>query len=515
MDGIIKEISKEKIIFETGDNRLCINDLICFESGQTTLIGRISCITVDLFNDAEINDWAGVELDKWSDDINLVSYTRFIVNCMLVGNIKDGKFMQSINDYIPLETYDIYKCIDIKIESMLRNTTGSLIEIGKYQDYNVPACLDANKLFQRHLCLLGNTGSGKSETITKIMQEISKAGNAKVFILDMHGEYSGISFINNNTVGENLKFPIYYLNIEDIIFNILKLKADTATGIISAVKKAYTKAVTSTGFNVKINKPYYFKFDDFYNELCQMNEEMVSTGEVYKTGDNKGKMKLVKGENNGKLTTVIQQFENLKNDSRYSFLFESEDNVFSSVENMLGYGNINNIDLSQLPHDMAVIVAGILSRIIYSWQLSKNNPAKSPVLLVCDEAHIYIPNDGLSMSQKRLTSAFTEIAKEGRKFGMALMVASQRPSELNKTILAQCSNFIVLKLNDENDKNIIKNMIPDGNASIIDETTMFSPGDCFVIGDAAPITLKIHIDRAEEKPCSSTINTWDVWNNAD
>ena len=133
-------------------------------------------------------------------------------------------------------------------------------------------------------------------------------------------------------------------------------------------------------------------------------------------------------------------------------------------------------------------------------------------MLVCDEAHVYIPNNfQLSASEKRMVEIFEDIAKEGRKFGITLFPASQRPSELNKTIMAQCANFIVSKLNNENDKTMIKGMLPDGNESIIDSTTTFSPGEVLIIGDAVPIPLKIQVELADERPQSRTIDFWDRW----
>ena len=84
-------------------------------------------------------------------------------------------------------------------------------------------------------------------------------------------------------------------------------------------------------------------------------------------------------------------------------------------------------------------------------------------------------------------------------------------SELNKTIMAQCANFIVGKMNNENDKAMIKGMMPDGSESVIDETAMFQPGDVFVIGDAVPIPMKIHVELAQERPQSRTIAFWDSW----
>lgn len=132
--------------------------------------------------------------------------------------------------------------------------------------------------------------------------------------------------------------------------------------------------------------------------------------------------------------------------------------------------------------------------------------------IICDEAHVYIPdNFQLTASQRRMVEVFEDIAKEGRKFGITLFPATQRPSELNKTIVAQCANLIVGKLNNENDKSLIKGMLPDGDSELIEAVTMFHPGEVLMIGDAVPIPLKIKVELAKERPVSRTINFWDAW----
>ena len=168
--------------------------------------------------------------------------------------------------------------------------------------------------------------------------------------------------------------------------------------------------------------------------------------------------------------------------------------------------------MSGIPHDVALPIIGAITRMIFDLQRLQDKDQIRSVVLVCDEAHAYIPNNlQLSASQRRMVEVFEDIAKEGRKFGITLFPATQRPSELNRTIVAQCANFIVGKLNNENDKTLIKGMLPDGDDALIDAVTMFSPGEVLVIGDAVPIPLKIKVDLASERPISRTINFWDVW----
>ena len=110
-----------------------------------------------------------------------------------------------------------------------------------------------------------------------------------------------------------------------------------------------------------------------------------------------------------------------------------------------------------------------------------------------------------------MVEVFEDIAKEGRKFGITLFPATQRPSELNRTIVAQCANMIIGKLNNDNDKQLIKGMLPDGDDQIIDSVTMFNPGEVLIVGDAVPIPLKIKVELAKERPVSRTVDFWNEW----
>lgn len=259
----------------------------------------------------------------------------------------------------------------------------------------------------------------------------------------------------------------------------------------------------------------YFDYCALVAEMERMDNEVVHTGEYYKTGDKAGTPKTTKGEYTGKLTSTVNLLKDRMMDSRYSFLFREclQSYLYKVMEAVLGTEKpVKNIDLSGVPHDVALPIIGVITRMIFDIQRLQDMDNIRPVTIVCDEAHVYIPdNFQLSASQRRMVEVFEDIAKEGRKFGITLFPATQRPSELNRTIVAQCANFIVGKLNNENDKTLIKGMLPDGDEKLIDSVTMFSPGEVLVIGDAVPVPLKIKVELAKERPVSRTIDFWDVW----
>lgn len=482
-----------------------INDLLKISDGEIDFVLIVGGIKN---TETEKSEELPFDMENFGDVMNLKE-----IDCSIIGSISNGIFSTTIQKY-PTTDVKISKIDSEEFSSMLSKYKQHGFCIGKYSDYGCNAYVNGNKLFQRHACIVGNTGSGKSETVSKILEEISKLPGANVVVFDIHGEYSEISYSNSIKIGKKFPIPIWMLGFNSIVSDILKVKEETATVVMTALRRAY-KNVCPEGSE---DKPVYFDHSLFIQNLVYMNEELVGTGEFYKTGDKAGQEKTTKGEYNGKLGSIINQFENMIKDDRYDFLFHNDltQDYLKVVVNALLSSEkpVKNVDLSGIPHDVAIPVIGVLTRISYGIQrLSERNNIR-PLVLFCDEAHVYIPNNfQLSASQRRMVEIFEEIAKEGRKFGITLFPATQRPSELNKTILAQCGNFIVMKLNNENDKTIIKSMLPEGNDVIVDSTTMFVPGDALVIGDASPIPIKIHVDLASERPLSRTIDFWDVWKN--
>ena len=495
------KILPDKIQIRTDDaefKNARLNDLISVSDGEVELVTMITAIT-DNDAEAQMDDNAIME--------ELQQPSLKVIECSILGSVIDGRFRQQINKY-PSVAAKIKMVFPMEFAKMMVNDSlDDKFQIGYYAEHLIPAFIDGNKFYQRHSCIVGNTGCGKSETVTKIIEETAKLPGANIIIFDIHGEYSRLSYVDSIKMGE-VPFPIWMLGFADMAANVLKVKEDS-TVVMSALRKAYYIQCP----NRNENKPIPFHFYAMMNCLKYLNEEMIGSGEFYKSGDKAGQEKKTKGDYNGKLSGILNTMETLYSDKRYEFLFETKgDDYLACFLNRIMGGDkpVKNIDLSGIPHDIAVLIIGAITKLIYNIQIMQKDTR--PITLVCDEAHVYIPADfQLTAAQRRMVEIFENIAKEGRKFGIALFVASQRPSELNKTIMAQCANYIVMKLNNENDKSMIKGMMPAGSADVIETTTMFSPGDCLVVGDACPIPLKIHVELANERPNSKTIDFWDEW----
>ena len=497
----IVQFFKDKICIKTNNIEFCdirINDLFLVSDKTSNLIVSVTSLTdADIETELEENDYI-------TSQISLKK-----IECDILGSLdSDGKFVKSINRY-PTTNVDIKKIDSDFFKRMIISSTGECFLIGKYSEYDCCAWVDGNKFFQRHSCIVGNTGSGKSETISKILEETVRLDGANIIIFDIHGEYNK-NASDNIKIGKDFAFPIWLFGFSGMVSNILKIKEETSGIVMSALQKCY-KQISDNG---NLNKPIHFSYNELVEKMQELNNEQVLTDEVYKTGNKAGMPKRIKGDYNGKLSNVLNIMKAKQNDKRYQFLFvnKEQEYLYEIVQRMMNNDRkVKNIDLSDIPHDVAIPLIGTIAKLVYDVQ--RNMKANiTPITLVCDEAHVYIPNNlQLSSSEQRMVGIFETIAKEGRKFGMTLLIASQRPSELNKTIMAQCANFIVGKMNNENDKSMIKGMLPDGSKNMIDSTTMFSPGDVIIVGDAVPIPLKIHVELAKKRPESQTINFWDFW----
>lgn len=191
------------------------------------------------------------------------------------------------------------------------------------------------------------------------------------------------------------------------------------------------------------------------------------------------------------------------------------------LKQFLGYLNqatVSIIDLSGIPFEVLSITISLISRIIFDFcfHYSKLKHERQelndvPFMIVCEEAHNYVPKNGgadYSASKKSIE----RIAKEGRKYGISLMVVSQRPSEVSDTIFAQCNNFVSLRLTNTSDQTYIKNLLPNNTNSVADVLPTLQPGQCLIVGDATPLPSIVQMEKPKPEPQSKNVNVCDVWN---
>ena len=279
---------------------------------------------------------------------------------------------------------------------------------------------------------------------------------------------------------------------------------------------------------IHFDSPLMFDLNDVLIAARDINKLEIDTGEVYASGPKKGQPKTTQGSLYGKLTNFINRLENELNDKRLDFLLgdKSKNITFEeTLKQLIGYGenksNISIIDLSGVPFDVLSITVSLISRILFEYgyyykrfRYTQNPNEKLnndvPLLLVYEEAHKYVPNSDLSRYRASKQS-IERIAKEGRKYGVTLLLSSQRPSEISETIFAQCNNFLALRLTNPNDQNYVKRLLPDTSGNLVEKMPSLKAGECILVGDAVTIPSIVHIEECDPKPSSNDIPYLDLW----
>lgn len=543
--GKVVNVDTKKITVEVEEedilNRLKINDMIVMEGNNADekLIGIITKVTkkrVDSFEDDE-------NLEDVIASVNLCNVTMVGTFFIKLGANRNNIFKRAINTYPEINSNaylaegDALAIIMNSLDNESADTEEKLV-IGKYaSNSDVAAILDGNKFFQRHACIVGSTGSGKSFTVANILEKANKLPYTNIVVYDLHGEYTQLSYAEQIKITDEnggLHIPLWFFNYEEIHSLFIESSEGTSTNQRAAVidyilksKKQYIEN-NMLGISSEIvtaDTPVPFSAHELKDYLEKEDLREDETGEVYKTGDNKGQPKTKKGQYNGKLTNLIMRLQTKMDDKKYGFVFDETDTQKDSylkifADRIIGADSgkkVKVIDLSEVPADMLPIVIGIVTRIIYDiqfWMSPEKNQTRHPLAIVCDEAHIYMANDTSKMKavEKKSLEIFEKISKEGRKYGVALVIVSQRPAELNTTIISQCNNIISLKITNDRDKSAVSAMLTDSLVGIVDTLPNLDVGECIAVGDAIKLPMKILLDKPQEEPISSTINFWDRWN---
>lgn len=543
--GKVINVDTKKIAIEVSEeetlNRLKINDMTIMSGNNADekLIGIITKVTKKRIDFDENED---EQEEEWNCSTNICNVTLVGSFYIKLGIKKRNIFKRSINTYPEINS-EVFlaegEALSIIMNS-LDDTDSPATEklmIGKYaSNREVQAILDGNKFFQRHACIVGSTGSGKSYTVANILEKTEKLPYANIIVYDLHGEYTQLSYAEQIKISDEkggLHIPLWFFNYEEIHSLFIESSEGTSTNQRAAVvdyilksKKEYIeknmKELSSDVVTADTPIPFSAHRLKEYLEKEDIRED--ETGDFYKSGDNKGQPKTKKGQYNGKLTNLIMRLQTKMDDKKYGFVFNEDETQNESYLNeftrkIMGVDSskkVKVIDLSEVPTDMLAIVIGIVTRLVYDvqfWMSPENNQTRHPLAFVCDEAHIYMSNDMSSMrlAEKKSLEIFEKISKEGRKYGIALLIVSQRPAELNTTIISQCNNIISLKITNDRDKRAVASMLTDSLVGLVDSLPNLDVGECVVVGDAIKLPVKILLDKPNEEPLSSTIEFWDRW----
>jgi uncharacterized protein len=383
------------------------------------------------------------------------------------------------------------------------------VEIGTvYPTTDVRAALYVDAMLGKHFALLGSTGTGKSTSAALILHKICDlAPEGHIVMIDPHGEYSA-AFKTNGALFDvsNLAMPYWLMNFEEhceVLITSEGSDRQTDSDILSkCLLAARQKSRVAEGISkLTVDSPIPYLLSDLSNLIS------LEMGKLDKATDSAPFMRLK------------SKLDELKADPRYSFMFsgmlvsDTMADFMSRIFRLPGGGKpISIIDVSGVPSEITSVVVAVLSRMVFDFAIWGRNEQQRPILLVCEEAHRYIPSDRAT-SGTAVRKILERIAKEGRKYGVSLGLITQRPSDLAEGVLSQCGTIIAMRLNNDRDQAFVKSAMPEGARGFLDTIPALRNRECIICGEGVAIPIRVALDNLEpnKRPASSDPLFSNLW----
>jgi DNA helicase HerA-like ATPase len=493
----------------------------------------------------------------WRSSTNILSFKRGIKTYPLP--------LQSVYILTSEETSKLYQ----SAEGAVDDVVNPLVPFATYSASESSVCrVNINKMFGMHCAVLGSTGSGKSGTVAAILHSVLEHKHEddflspQIIIIDPHGEY-GQAFkerallfraygvlVDDVDEQKEINLP-YWLMSSDELANLIIGKTDfSATSQNNIVHKALSHArmvaagilkpcpsefgtealngVTSVDdprlmdgkditetLSFDRDKPRSFSLDEFEHHI-----RFIQAGRL--KGDKHESIPPAEYSKSS-AASVLDKLKVLRKDSRLMFLMknwrEDDDSLSKILNQFVGVSteagkDVRIIDISGLPNEVAGPLTAVIARLLFQYKMhqKQSEKIKDPILIVCEEAHRYVPDKG-EAQYAAAQNAIRRIAREGRKYGIGLMLVSQRPADVDSTVISQCGTWVVLRLTNSADQQHVARFLPDGLSGMVSALSILSQQEAIFVGEGAAIPSRIKIrDLAEEKlPKSSTIPFAEGW----
>jgi DNA helicase HerA-like ATPase len=401
----------------------------------------------------------------------------------------------------PLPQQTIYLTPTKELKFIYGHGKGATIIIGEHVGSGGTQChAELNELLGKHTAVLGSTGAGKSGTVAAVIHSLLEKGkheeyekwNPRIIVLDPHNEY-GKAFSENirlSTDEGSLLLPYWLLNLHETFSLIIGKTEFQATSQMNIIKKALLSARTDGAISlsldhnkINVDSPVPYKLKKLEEEINNDKPSQASKQESH--------------------NSILNKITILKDDARMKFLMDEwsgeEDDFVNVVSQFIGIKKpVQIIDLSGVPNEVAGIASSVIARTLFNYKVwqTREERESDPILLVCEEAHRYVPNIG-EAQYEAAQAAIRRIAKEGRKYGLGLILVSQRPSEVEATVLSQCNSWIVLRLSNERDREHVKSILPDSLAELTKVLSGLRRREAIFVGQAVMLPSRILVRKLE------------------
>jgi len=473
-----------------GGARATVGRFLAIRAGARSLIGMITEVSTQR------------SANQTSDE------RRAVARIALMGEIiglGDGlqTFRRGVSDYPAIG--DAAYLISREHLRLIYAPTGQrTINIGHLNhDSSIPAHLDVDSLISKHFAILGSTGVGKSSGVTVILQGILNARpDVRVFLLDGHNEYGRCFGDRANVINpRNLKLPFWLFSFEEL--------AD----VIYGGRPAVAEELDILSELIPIAKSTYLQYKSGSDRLSSKKGNPKATGYTVDTpvpyllqdlltliDDRMGKLENRSSRMN--YHRLMTRIETIKNDPRYAFMFENASVGGDTMVGLLTHlfrlepdgKPISVMQLAGLPVEVVDAVVCVLCRLAFDFGLWSDGAM--PLLFVCEEAHRYAAADH-SLGFGPTRRALARIAKEGRKYGVFLGLVTQRPAELDATIISQCSTLLAMRMANDHDQALLRSAVADAGANLLDFVPSLGTGEVVGFGEGMPIPARLTFRRLE------------------
>ena len=480
--------------------------VLTVETPRTVLLGVVSALSVPVpsqrQNDNEVR----------------------IAELELVGELSKNRqvFVRGVSVY-PMLGESVYRATTPELELAYLWSSPSAVRLGSLrQDRSIAAMIDVNELLGKHFAVLGSTGTGKSCGVALILRTILEHNpEGHILLLDPHNEYAK-SFGNSAELitPKDLQLPFWFLTFEEMIEVLMGDQKDREAEIeILSELILLAKASYAANRGRENSQVLRRRTDDFGGFTVDTPIPYRISDVVALIDERMGRL-----ENRKDLTPYRQlktRIETISQDPRYQFMFGNltiQDRMSEILARLfrvpVGGKPIAILELTGVPSEVVNVVVSVICRMSFDFALWSDG--RVPLTLVCEEAHRYVPSDpGLGFGPTR--RAIARIAKEGRKYGVSLAVISQRPAELDPTILSQCSTIFAMRLSNERDQEIVRAAISDSVASLLDFLPSMGTREAVVFGDGVTLPQRMRFDDLPEGvlPRSRTAHFTEQWREGD
>ena len=442
--------------------------------GGHWLVANVRSLTLDLDNDGVV---AEIDFLGEGDEERLTG--------------KLYNFRRGVTRY-PIPGCEVYPVATADLKQIYAADDRAHIAIGNvYPTRDVRAALYIDAMLGKHFALVGSTGTGKSTAAALILHRICDlAPEGHVVMIDPHGEYAA-AFRNTGAIYDvtNLQMPYWLMNFEEHCEVFLTTAGQERQIDADILAKCLLMARAKSRLGQEIAKltvdaPIPYLLSDLTSLI---NLEM---GKMDRAGDTAPYLR-VKGK-----------IDEVKADPRYGFMFsgmlvaDTMASFLSRIFRLPGDGKpISIVDVSGVPSEITSVVVAVLARMTFDFAIWSRNEPQRPILLVCEEAHRYIPSNGERSSVGRILS---RIAKEGRKYGVSLGLITQRPSDLEEGVLSQCGTIIAMRLNNERDQAFVRAAMPEGARGFLDAIPALRNRECIVCGEGVAVPIRVCFDPLDE-----------------